>query len=136
MSTINDIEDLVVWQKSRTLNVKVYSLTKAEPFINDFVLRDLARRSSLSVMANIAEGFGREGKNEFIQFLTIAKGSLEEVKSHLYAALDLGYMKKDEFDLLMEDIREIKLKILSFIKYLKSSELRGRKFKQTVDGRQ
>ncbi len=69
MATVKRFYDLEVWKKSRLLNYEIYKLTLLETFRKDFVLVDQTRRASLSIMANIAEGFGRQGNKEFFQFL-------------------------------------------------------------------
>ncbi len=81
MATIHRFEDLEIWQKGRTLCNAIYPLTLNGSFEKDFKLRDQINGSSGSVMDNIAEGFERDGKNEFRQFLSIAKGSCGEVRS-------------------------------------------------------
>ncbi len=76
---INKFEDLLIWQKARELTKMVYSFTGTGQFKTDYGLKDQIQRSSVSVMSNIAEGFGRGGNKEFAQFLFISKGSLAEV---------------------------------------------------------
>src|ERR1035437_2861167 len=100
MSTITRFEDLEIWQLARVISTDVYSLTKTIPLSKDFGLVDHIRRSSGSVMDNIAEGFEREGKNEFIQFFSIAKGSAGECRSQLYRTMDQKYISEEEFELL------------------------------------
>jgi four helix bundle protein len=85
-------EQLEVWQKSRMLACAVYSATSHGAFARDFGLRDQLRRSAVSVMSNVAEGFGRFTRPEFKRFITIARGSAAEVQSQLYLARDLGYL--------------------------------------------
>ncbi len=77
---INKIEDLEIWQTARKLCKYIYELTSIQPFMNDFKFRDQIRSSSGSVMDNIAEGYGRGGNREFINFISIAKGSNEETR--------------------------------------------------------
>jgi len=76
-------------------------------FSKDYGLREQIRRASVSIMANIAEGFGRHSDREFANFLNIAHGSAAEVQSHLYVALDLGYLAEVEFSKLYESLNEI-----------------------------
>lgn len=93
------------------------------------VLKDQINGSSGSVMDNIAEGFGRQGNNEFINFLTIANGSVMEVKSQLYRAFDRSYFTKDKFEELSLQTDEISKMIFGLIAYLGKSDFRGQKFK-------
>ena len=88
MASIRTFAELDTWKTARELTKLVYLATKTTEFAKDFGLRDQIRRASVSIMANIAEGFGRSGSGEFIQFLAIAKGSACEVDSHVYVALD------------------------------------------------
>ncbi|MFP4089094.1 MAG: four helix bundle protein [Cyclobacteriaceae bacterium] len=86
MATIKSFEELDSWQKARRLCYEVFKVSSQEPFCRDFALKDQILRASGSVMDNIAEGFGRGGNKEFVQFLFYAKGSCVEVKSQLYRA--------------------------------------------------
>lgn len=97
MPLINKFEDIQAWQEARKLTKQVYELTNSAAFSKDFGLKDQIQRASVSVMANIAEGFDCESKIEFARFLGIARRSAVEVQSLLYAALDLGYLPADEF---------------------------------------
>ena len=72
---VTRFEDLIGWQRSRVLYKHAHEITSKEPLKLDFPLRDQMRKSSLSVMSNIAEGFDRGGEKEFVQFLYISKGS-------------------------------------------------------------
>jgi four helix bundle protein len=130
MAKVTRFEDLTSWQKARELNRFVYALSGKDGFSKDFELRNQMRRASISVLSNIAEGFERGGDSEFIQFLSIAKGSCGEVRAQLYAALDLKYLSEDEFKQTFEKTTEVSRLISGFIDYLKRSELRGNKFKE------
>jgi len=129
MAKIERFEDMKSWQQARELNRDIYRLSKAAIFARDFALRDQIRRASVSVMSNLAEGFERGGDKEFIQFLSNAKGSCGEVRSQLYVALDEEYIKQGEFEALCRRCVEISRLISGFMTYLKTSELRGSKFK-------
>jgi four helix bundle protein len=98
----------------------------------DYKLKDQINGSSGSVMDNIAEGFGRGGNAEFIQFLEIANGSVNEVQSELYRILDRNYADQNGFKEIYLIAEEIKGKILKFIGYLKTSQMRGPKFKDRL----
>jgi four helix bundle protein len=89
---ISRFEELVVWQRAKELSLEVYRVTTAGAFARDFGLRDQVRRAAVSVMSNIAEGFGRFTSPEVRRFLSIARGSAAEVRSQLYLAQDLGYI--------------------------------------------
>jgi len=114
---------------ARRLTFEVYGASKKSPFGKDFGLQRQIRDASVSVMANIAEGFERGGSGEFQQFLAIAKGSAGEVISHLYVALDQGYIGEQEFRRLEKVARDTGRKIGGLMSYLRQSNLRGPKFK-------
>ena len=122
-------EDIDAWQKGRELTKIIYKITAQGDIAKDFGLKDQLRRASISIMANIAEGFEREGNKEFKQFLAMAKGSVGEVKSHLYVALDAGTMSQQDFNQLMALADEISRLIAGFLRYLKNSDHKGSKFK-------
>jgi len=86
--TFSNFEEIRAWQKARTLAREVYYLTRTESFKHQYHISDQMKRSSGSVMDNIAEGFDRGGRKEFIHFLSISKGSISELRSQLYRALD------------------------------------------------
>ncbi|MDN4165201.1 four helix bundle protein [Cytophagales bacterium LB-30] len=121
MSKVERFEDLNCWKKSREVVSLIYQLTNAEPFSRDFDLRSQLRRCTVSVMTNIAEGFGRISKKEFIRFLDISLGSLSETKSLLYVAKDVGYLSESVRGDVYEQLEEIKRMILGLIVHLKKS---------------
>ena len=122
-------EDLLFWQKARELTRIIYNYARNGEFKKDYGLKDQIQRALISVMSNIAEGFGRGGNNEFIQYLFTAKGSLSEVKSQLYIAVDLGYIGSAEFSKIIRHDRteEITMMMNSFIKSLKGGGRKGLK---------
>ena len=89
-------EDLVVWQKAMLLAKRVYCLQRSLPKEEVYALGDQIRRAAVSVPSNIAEGFGRESDKDFRHFLSIARGSLCEVKTQLQLAESLGFLQIDE----------------------------------------
>lgn len=125
---IENFEDLEVWQLARELSKYVYEITLHVPFCHDFKLRDQIRASSGSVMDNIAEGFERDGNKEFIQFLSISKGSCGECRSQSYRACDYKYINEDTLNELIFKTKTLSKKIANLIKYLKTSEFKGLKF--------
>jgi four helix bundle protein len=120
---IKRFEDLEVWQLGRALVKDVYEVTQNTELQKDFGLRDQLRRSAVSIMANISEGFERKTQKEFINFLFIAKGSCGELRSHFYIAFDLGYINKEIFDNLQNQAITISKSLSGFIKYLSTSPI-------------
>lgn len=123
---IERFEDIVAWQEARELNREIYRLGESSRLANDFALRDQIRRASISIMANIAEGFERRSRRDFRHFLGIALGSTSEVRSHLYVALDLGYLDQPEFKRLYERTTLISKLIFGFMKRLSTDIDPGR----------
>lgn len=121
MSSIRKFEDLEAWQTARELVKTVYGLCAETGLGRDFGLRDQIQRSSVSVMANIAEGHGRRGDQEFIQYLKIARGSCSETLSHAYVAMDIGMIEKAQFEAISEFANKTGNKLSGLIRYLRSS---------------
>ena len=116
--------------EARELTSSVYAFTRNQPFSKDFGLRDQIRRASVSIMANIAEGFGRSGSGEFLQFLALAKGSACEVISHVHVALDQKYISQQEFERLNLLAEQTVNLIGGLMRYLQQSTIKGAKFKR------
>jgi four helix bundle protein len=123
MATFNRLEDIQAWQKARQATRLVYQVTAEERFARDYGLRDQIQRASVSIMANIAEGFGRRSDKEFANFLNIAHGSVTEVQSHPYVALDLNYIDEASFKDLYALLDEISRMTLSLAQRLRGSRL-------------
>src|SRR5882762_9682776 len=104
---IEKFEDLIAWQKARKLTPQIYKATNLPAFSRDFGLKDQIRRTAVSIMSNIAEGFERGRPSEFHQFLSIAKGSCAELRNQLYVALDVGYVEFAVFEGLMRQAIEV-----------------------------
>lgn len=119
---IERFEDIDAWKEARNLNKMVYQISTRDPFKRDFALTSQIQRASISVMANVAEGFDRQSNKEFIHYLHIASSSASEIQSHLYAALDLAYIRKEEFRNLYEQAKKVKKLINGFIAYLKGKK--------------
>jgi four helix bundle protein len=98
------------------------------PFCRDFALRDQIRRAAISTMSNIAEGFERDGKQEFIQFLAIAKGSVGEIQSQLYVARDQGFLREVDFEEIFAASLEVGRTLAGLMRYLRSASIRGNKY--------
>lgn len=125
MSTINRFEDLDVWKESRALNKIIGTLIQEKKFKNNFRLINQIEGSTGSVMDNIAEGFERGTRAEFIQFLGYSKGSCGELKSQLYRALDRNYLSKDQFDELFKLASRISAMLHGLISYLQKTKING-----------
>ena len=104
---IKRFEDLIAWQKARDFARAIYLVTGEGEFSKDFGLRNQIQRAAVSVMSNLAEGFERGGTTEFHRFVVTAKASCAEVRSQLYLASDIGYLKSDVFENLLEQSNEI-----------------------------
>jgi four helix bundle protein len=129
VATIRRFEDVESWKQARRLTKMIYECSEKGRFTSDFGLRNQIRRAAVSIMSNIAEGFGRGGNKEFIQFLSTARGSVSEVQSQLYVALDVGYISLDEFEKLYSQSTTTSNTISGFIRYLCNSSLKGTKYK-------
>jgi four helix bundle protein len=121
MSKIERFEDIEGWKKARTLVGEVYETTTQGKFFRDYSLRDQIRRAAISIMLNIAEGFARRTDKEFSQFLFVAHGSLAEVQSALYIALDQKYIDDVSFKKLYDQCTEISRMLSGLIKYLRKT---------------
>jgi len=127
MSTIKQFEDMFAWKKSRELVKEVYEALKN---CKDFGFKDQIQRASVSVMSNIAEGFESGTKQEFLNYLYIAKASAGEVRAQTYIAYDIGYLNIEKFKYLNGLAAECSRLVASFIKGLKQSEVAGSQYKK------
>ena len=105
----------------------VYQFTKDKSYRKDFGLKSQIQRSSVSIMANIAEGFERGSNKEFINFLFIAKSSAAETKSNLYVAYDQEYISEPVLNEALKEADEISKMLIKFINYLKTNPKGGMK---------
>ncbi len=129
MARIDSFEDIEAWKLAREITRSVYAVTSGGAFAKDFALVNQVRRAAVSILSNIAEGFERNGDKEFVQFLTVAKGSCGEVRAQLYIALDQGYLSEQHFLELKENLIQVSKMIAGLIAYLKQSDLKGSKFR-------
>ena len=130
MARIENFEDLEVWQRARKICQFVDTLIISTPIKNNLRLRDQMEGSSGSIMDNIAEGFDRDGNREFHNFLSYSKGSVSELKSQGYRALDKTYISTEQFEELAEMCSQITSKIGALMYYLRNTEIKGQKFKK------
>ena len=128
MGNIQRFEDLEIWQKARALNQNIFRLISDTQLQKDFKLREQINGAAGSIMDNIAEGFERDGNKEFVQFLSIAKGSCGEVRSQLYRCYDREYIDQDQFNELKNQCSNLSRQINALMKYIKASDRRGAKF--------
>lgn len=125
MAGIKRFEEIEAWKEARKLTREVYRATRQGGFRRDFGLRDQVQRASISIMANIAEGFDAGSNREFLKFLGYALRSASEVQSHLYVALDQEYIGQQPFESLFEITVRVKNLISGFIRYLRSRPRRS-----------
>ncbi len=118
MASVHRFEDLLAWQKARELTREIYKTFRT---CRDGGFTDQIQRASVSVMSNIAEGFERGTRQEFTNYLYIAKGSAGEVRAQLYVAYDVGYLNIETFKSLKSKAEECSKLLSTFIKGVKSS---------------
>ena len=115
----NDFKELEIYKNSKEIVLKIYSLTNKEKFSKDLALREQIIRAGISIMSNIAEGFDRESKKEFVVFLNYAKGSNGEVRAQLDIAQSVQYITDTEYEELEERLIRNGKMISSMIKKIK-----------------
>jgi len=120
LPTIKSFEELPVWKDARTFAIKIYNLTKKFPKEENYGLTSQVTRATISIGSNIAEGFDRYSKKDFIRFLIIARGSISEIQNDLYIALDLKYINQNDFQEAYALAKDLGKQINGFIKYLRS----------------
>ena len=120
MSTIKSFEELTVWKDARKFTNKIYNLTKKFPKEENYGLTSQITRATVSIGSNIAEGFDRYSRKDFLRFLIIARGSISEIQNNLYIALDLKYINQNDFQENYAFSKELGKQINGFIKYLRS----------------
>lgn len=118
MSKVERFEDLRCWQDARSLVKEIYLIAENGKLARDFDTRSQLRRAALSVMNNIAEGFGKYSNKEFVRYLDTASNSASEVKSILYVLLDLNYLEGDKIIDLQNKVDEVRARTLALIRYL------------------
>lgn len=118
MGTTKHFEEFEVWILAHQLVREIYSETKKKEWRVDTGLRDQIRRAAVSITSNIAEGAERGSNKDFSRFLMIARGSVGEVRSQLYIAVDEGYLTKDKFDQLKQQCLAISRSLTGFQNYL------------------
>ncbi|MBQ7705925.1 MAG: four helix bundle protein [Selenomonadaceae bacterium] len=118
---MNTCKDLIVWQKSMKLFVEVYKLVKLLPKEETYALSDQMRRAVVSIPSNIAEGFGRNSTREYIQFLSIARGSCFELDTQIQGCLLIEYFTEKNAKVSLDLLDEIGRMLSAMINKLKSN---------------
>lgn len=126
MALFKSYEDIEVWKRGSRLVITIYELTNHDRFSRDFGLRDQMRRAAISIPSNVAEGFERDSKAEFIRFLYIAKGSAGELRTQIYIAKKLKYLNEKEYETIVEELREVSMMLAGLIRKLRESEKVGK----------
>lgn len=127
MPTIKSFEELPVWKDARKFANKIYNLTKKFPKEENYGLTSQITRATVSIGSNIAEGFDRYSKKDFVKFLIIARGSISEIQNDLYIALDLKYINQNDFQETYALAKGLGKQINGFIKYLRSYDKQNSK---------
>jgi four helix bundle protein len=130
---MDDFEQFDAFQRSRDFAKAVAELVNNGAFSSDPGFVNHLRKTLLSIYSNIGEGFERDGNREFVQFLSIAKASIGEVRGQLYYAVDFGYLRSEKLDELNELAKAASRCLGGLMRYLNRSKLRGRKFKDSND---
>jgi len=124
-----NFERLEVWRQARDLNQLIFEMIVSQVKLKDYPLKDQMNRAAASVMDNIAEGHGRGGNKELIQYLFHSRGSCYELISQLKRVLDRGYLTEEQVLSVDSVVKSILRQLNGYINYLKSSTLKGSKFK-------
>ncbi|HEX9962505.1 MAG TPA: four helix bundle protein [Pyrinomonadaceae bacterium] len=116
-------EDLFIWQKEIEFVKEIYLVTEKKGLKSDFGLKEQMRRAAVSIPTNIAEGFERRSRKEYLNFLNIAKGSTGEIRSLLYVAFEVGYIDETELKHLGEKAKFLSGSISNHIKSIGNAEV-------------
>jgi four helix bundle protein len=133
MATFHRFEEIVAWQKAKSLASEVYRVSAQGPLSRDVFLRDQMRRAAVSSMSNIAEGFERDGLKEFLQFLSVAKGSVGEIRSQLYLVEEQSLLPRADVRRLSALATETSRTIAGLMKYLRVSSVGGKRYRPRLE---
>jgi four helix bundle protein len=120
MSTIKSYKDLLVWQKGIVIVKEIYLLCSDLPKDEMYGLQSQMKRASISIPSNIAEGYGRNYTQNYIQFLRMARGSLLELETQIIISKELGFIKTDKFNQIINLITEENKMLNAFIKAIRT----------------
>lgn len=121
MIKVKTYKDLIVWQKAMEMTTLLYKIIKKLPKEETYILSDQMRRAAISIPSNIAEGFGRNSKKEYLQFLYIANGSVCELETQLILCVNINYLSEMETQPLLDLLSEIGKIIMTITKKLNSN---------------
>jgi len=133
MATFRRFEDIEAWQRARDLTSAVYEAAEQARFARDLRFAGQITSAAVSVMSNIAEGFERDNRKDFLQFLYIAKGSAGEVRSQLYVALDRKYITQAQFESLYGAVLLTSRLVAALIAYLQHTRITGGRHKVQLE---
>ena len=118
---MKDFRDLKVWEKSHKLTLEIYAVTAGFPRPELYGLTSQIRRCSASIGANIAEGCGKRGNNEFQRYLQIASGSASELDYHLLLSRDLGFLPDASYRELAKNLIEVRKMLTSLLQKIEAN---------------
>jgi len=118
-NTIWSFKDLIVWQRSMDLAVRIYRITQKLPASEQFGLTSQLRRAAVSIPSNIAEGYGRQSTGNYKQFLSISRGSLMEIETQINICERLKYLAQSDTENIFKEITEISKMLTSLISKIK-----------------
>jgi len=124
MAAFTKLEEINVWTASKKLALQIYKQSKESPASDDFAYLNQLRRAAISIMSNIAEGFGRNSDKEFAHFLSIARGSAMETKSLLSLGVDLGYFGDEDYKEIDEETSHVIAQLTTLGQYLRGTPKR------------
>lgn len=119
---LRNYKELKVWQKSYQLCLKIYRITAGFPKDEKFGLTSQIRRSVVSIPSNIAEGYGRKTRADYIRSLYIVYGSSCELETQMMLSGDLDYIDRDKLKIIMDEINEVERMLKALIKSLENKQ--------------
>jgi four helix bundle protein len=122
---MHNLKELKIWQKAVDITKSIYTVTKKFPSEEKFGLVSQMRRAAVSISSNIAEGAGRNSTKEFLQFISIANGSCYELFTQSYISYELEIIKKNDFDVVSDEIKQLQNMLFAFSEHLKSNYLKS-----------
>lgn len=119
---LRTFRDLKIWQESKGLAVLIFKITSSDTFKYDFSLKEQIRKSAVPIASNIAEGYEKNSKKDFIRYLLIAKGSLSELQTQIEIAKEINYLDNETYETVEDLCQKISGMITNFIRYKKNEK--------------